>query len=132
MYPLRPSVLLILLPAYLCGAALVIEGLGHAFDTPLPDVAVRYEQRLEKLRPLLHPNVPVAGYRSDRRDHHETFLPQYVLAPTILIHDISGKPQYLVGDFDEPASFSRSAAAAGYKIQVAFPDGVVLFVREPR
>ncbi len=132
LYPLRPSVLLILLPAYLCGAALVIEGLGHAFDSSPPDVAVRYEQRLEKLRPLLHPNVPVAGYLSDRRDHHEDFLPQYVLAPTLLIRDISGKPHYLVANFDEPASFARSAAAAGYTIQAEFPDGVTLFVREQR
>jgi hypothetical protein len=132
LYPLRPSVLLILLPAYLCGAALVIEGLGHAFDDSPPDVAVQYEQRLAKLRPQLHPDVRVAGYISDRRDHHENFLPQYVLAPTLLIRDINSKPQYLVANFDDPTSFTRSAEVAGYEIQTAFPDGVILFVREQR
>ena len=132
LFPLRSSVLLILLPAYLCGVALVIEAFRQFSDTAPTDVAVRYEQRLAKLRPFLHPHVPVAGYISDSRDHEETFLPQYVLAPTLLIRDISGKPHYLVANFDEPASFARSAAAAGYKIQVAFPDGVILFVREQR
>ncbi len=132
LFPLRSSVLLILLPAYLCGIALVIEGLRQSSDSAPTDVAVRYEQRLAKLRPLLHPDVPVAGYVSDRQDHHETFLPQYVLAPTVLIRDVNRKPRYLVANFDEPADIERSAAAAGYEIRAAFPDGVILFVREPR
>ncbi len=132
LFPLRASVLLILLPAYFCGVALAIEAFRETFDHSTPDVAVRYEQRLGKLRPLLHPDAPVAGYVSDRQDHHETFLPQYVLAPTVLIRDVSRKPQYLVANFDEPADIERSAAAAGYEIRAAFPDGVILFVREPR
>ena len=132
LFPLRSSVLLILLPAYLCGIALVIEGLRQSSDSAPTDVAVRYEQRLAKLRPFLHPDVPVAGYVSDRRDHEEVFLPQYVLAPTLLIRDISGKPHYLVANFDEPADFERSAIAMGYRIEAVFPDGVTLFVREPR
>jgi hypothetical protein len=130
--PLRPRVLLILLPAYLCGAALIVEGLRETSGTLEPDVAVRYEQRLAKLRPLLHPNIPVAGYISDRRDHEEDFLPQYVLAPTLLIRDVRRRPQYLVANFDDPANIEKSAAAAGYEIQAEFPDGVILFVRKPR
>ncbi len=132
VFPLRPSVLLILLPAYLCGTALVIEGFRQTFDTSPPDVAVQYEQRLAKLRPLLHPNAPVAGYTSDRREHHEDFLPQYVLAPTVLVRDIRRKPRYLVANFDEPADIKKTAAATGYEIQTEFPDGVILFVRTQR
>jgi hypothetical protein len=132
LFPLRTSVLLILLPAYFCGATLVIDALRETFEPSAPDVAVRYEQRLGKLRPLLGPNVPAAGYVSDRQVHEEDFLPQYVLAPTILIRDISRKPKYLVANFDEPVGIKRSAAAAGYEIRNAFPDGVILFVREPR
>ena len=130
--PLRPSVLLILVPAYLCGAALVIEGIRRTADTSTPDVAVRYEQRLAKLRPHLYPDVPVAGYVSDRQVHEEVFLPQYVLAPTLLIRDVSNKPAYLVANFDDPADIERSATKNGYEIEAAFPDGVILFVREPR
>ena len=132
LFPLRPAVLLILLPAYLCGAALVIKGLRETFDTSEPDVAVRYEQRLARLRPLLHPDIPVAGYISDSREHHDDFLPQYVLAPTLLIRNISRKPEYLVANFDDPAHIERAAAAAGYEIQTAFPGGVTLFVRTQR
>ena len=130
--PLRPSVLWILLPAYLCGAALVIEGFRQRLDTSTPDVAVRYEQRLAKLRPFLYPDVPIAGYLSDRQVHEEVFPPQYVLAPTLLIRDIANKPAYLVADFDDPTEFERTAKANGYKIETVFPDGVILFVREPR
>ncbi len=93
---------------------------------------MQYEQRLAKLRPLLHPNAPVAGYTSDRREHHEDFLPQYVLAPTVLVRDIRRKPRYLVANFDEPADIKKTAAATGYEIQTEFPDGVILFVRTQR
>ena len=65
LYPLRPSVLLILLPAYLCGAALVIEAMGDGTGSIMLDGKMQDDATVKQCRVMLSYAEMIARRDSD-------------------------------------------------------------------